>query len=172
MLVVSILVIAVAAAALGLFGTGGDGGRETWTQYGMSIQYPSGVNAQYLGLLNQQADNASGEVEWLWNSGDTGLILLWITTNHANATTGLEAIQSALLAHATNVTSTDQGNATIAGHSWEFRSYGFQYNNIAGFATFALTYYTSSGRLYALGFIDTTADTLTQLETYGASFTG
>jgi hypothetical protein len=169
--VVSIVAIAAIGFASGLLSPAG-GTRGTWQQYGMSIQYPSGVKTQYVGVLNQQADMASGEAEWLWNGGNTGLIVSWITTATYNSTAGLQGVDNALLAKATNVVLTDQGNATMAGQSWRYQTYSFTYNGTPGYATFAVTYFGSSGRAYVLGYIDASSGTLASLEGYGNTFTG
>ena len=138
----------------------------------MSIQYPGGVKTQYVGVLNQQADMASGEAEWLWNSGNTGLVVSWITTTTCNSTAGLQGVDNALLTKATNVALISQGNATKAGRTWRYQTYSFTYNGTPGYATFAVSYYGSSGRAYVLGYIDVSSGTLVSLEGYGNSFTG
>lgn len=174
--VVVVLVVFVAMAAVGYVYslTGGSHpSRETWQQYGMSIQHPAGVKTQYLGVLDQQADSASGEAEWLWNGGNTGLYVVWVTTSGSyNTTAGLQGIYNELLSKASNVTILDQGDVTVAGHSWVFQIYRFTYNGQLGFATYAVAYYPSSGRAYALGFGDTSNTTFTSLESYASSFTG
>jgi len=169
--VVSIVTIAAVGFASGLFSPSG-GTHETWQQYGMSIQYPSGIKTQYVGVLDQQADITSGEAEWLWNGGNTGLVVFWIMTTTYNSTAGLQGVDSALLTKATNVVLTDQGNATMAGHLWRYQTYSFTYNGQPGYATFAVTYYEGSGRAYVLGYIDASSGTLASLEGYGNTFTG
>ena len=138
----------------------------------MSIQYPGGVKTQYVGVLSQQADMASGEAEWLWNSGNTGLVVSWITTTTCNSTAGLQGVDNALLTKATNVALISQGNATKAGRTWRYQTYSFTYNGTPGYATSAVSYYGSSGRAYVLGYIDVSSGTLVSLEGYGNSFTG
>jgi len=169
--VVSVVVIAAVGFASSLLSPTW-GTNETWQQYEMSIQYPSGVKTQYVGVLDQQADMASGEAEWLWNGGNTGLVVAWVTTTNYNSTAGLQNVGNALLTKATNVVLTEQGNVTMARHSWRFQTYSFTYNGSPGYLTLAVTYYGSSGRAYVLGYIDATSGTFASLEGYGNTFTG
>ncbi len=169
----AIVIVAVAAAGFiyGLSG-GSSPSRQTWQQYGMSMQYPTGVKAQYSGVLNQQADSASGEVEWLWNGANTGLDVAWVSTTSYNLTAGLQAIHNLLLSKASNVLITDQGTTTFAGHSWQYQTYSFVENGQTGYATYGAAYFNSSGRAYVIGFVDTSNTTLASLQSYGNTFTG
>jgi hypothetical protein len=170
---VAVVVAAMVFYAIGAAtGTPSSNGRQTWSQFGMSIQYPSGVQVHYVGVLNQQADSSSGEAEWLWNGANTGLLVLWVTTPTYNITAGLRAIQSGLLSSASNVEQTGQGNLTIASHFWRYLTLSFTTNGVNGYATFAGTYYAGSGRAYFLAYFGTSSDTVQNLQTYGGTFSG
>jgi len=171
--VIVVVIIAVASSGFlaGLIG-GSSKSRQTWQQYGMSIQYPAGVNTLYTGVLDQQADAASGEAEWLWNGANTLLDLAWVTTSNYNITAGLQGIYQKILAASSNVVIVDQGTLTMAGNTWQYQTYSYVHNGGSEYATYAVTYYTSSGRLYALGFTDTSDTTLASLQSYGSTFTG
>jgi hypothetical protein len=171
---VSLAVIVAVAAGGFIYGLPGvlAPSRGTWQLYGMSINYPGGVNAQYVGVLDQQADPGSGEIEWLWNAGNTGLILVWVTTQSYNSTGGLNGIRSYLASSASNVVLTDQGTIVMAGHSWQYQTFSFAHDGVSGYSTFAVTYYSASGRAYALAYVDTGSGTLSSLESYGGTFSG
>ena len=172
-MVVVVVIVFVALYAIGvILDQSGNGGRQTWQQWGMSIQYPSGVKAQYQGVLDQQADASSRQVEWLWNGADTGLTVVWIATPAFNVTAGLRSIESGLLTSAVNVTQSALGNVTMGSHSWTYLSVSFTTNGLNGFGTFSGTYYQSSGRAYFIGYIDTKSGTLQSLESYGNTFSG
>ena len=172
------LVVIVLIVILALYGVGAvflptsSGGRQTWRQYGMSIQYPNGVKTRYQGVLDLQADQASGEAQWLWNGGDTGLAVVWIGTAAANITAGLQGIEGGLLSSASNVVELSNGTVSMVGHSWDYLTLSFTSNGIKGYGTFAGTYYTSSDRAYYITYFDTSAGTLQNVETYGSTFSG
>ena len=176
LLVVVVIVIAIIAietsGLLSVHLGGSKNSLQTWQQFGMSVQYPAGVNTQYSGVLDQQADTASGEAEWLWNGANTGFLVTWITTTSFNANAGLQGIYNKLIATASSVQLTDEGTVAMAGHYWQYQTYAFTMNGESGYATFAVAYYSTSGRAYALGFVDTSDTTLGSLLSYGNTFTG
>ena len=177
-LVIVILVISGASYGLGyLGGVGGSGSstgqRDTWQQWGMSIQYPAGLSAQYSGALQTQATSSSGGVNWIWNNAQSSLGLGWVTTSAYNFADGLQGYYSKILSQgATNIVLLGQGNVTMAGHSWEYESYSWQYQGTTAYSTFAITYYPSSSRGYVLLYQDTSSGTLANLESYGNTFSG
>jgi hypothetical protein len=137
----------------------------------MSISYPTGLKAQYTGALEQQASNSSGSVTWAWNRAQTQLDLAWVTSSTYSASGGFQGLHDKLAANAT-VIQLDQGNATISGHSWEYRTYSLSSKGTTSYLAAALAYYPSSGRGYILLFIDTGTNVLSSLEYYGATFSG
>ena len=172
--VVAILVIFGAIGSLGGIGGGvSSSQRDTWQQWGMSIQYPAGLNTQYSGSLQTQATSSSGAVSWVWNNAQTQLALGWVTTPAVNLTAGLQGYYPRLESHGyTNIVLVGQGNITMAGHPWEYESYSWQYQGSAYYSTFATTYYGSTTRGYVLIYQDTSSGTLAALESYGNTFSG
>ena len=170
LVIVLVAIIAVYALAV-VVGPMSGGGRQTWQQYGMSIQYPSGVSTRYQGVLNQQPDSSSGEAEWLWNGGNTGLAVVWIGTTSANITAGLQSLKHSLLSSSSNVTETASGNITMASRSWAYLSLSFITGDAKGYGTFVGTYLSGSGRACVIGYIDAGPNTLQGLESYGNTFT-
>jgi hypothetical protein len=139
----------------------------------MSIQYPAGLSAQYTGSLQTQATSSSGAVGWGWNNGQTSLALGWVTTPTYNIAASLQGYYPKLQSHGyTNIALLGQGNITMAGHSWEYESYSWQYQGTTAYSTFAITYYPSSTRGYVLLYQDTSSGTLAALESYGNTFSG
>ena len=138
----------------------------------MSIQHPAGLAEQYRGVLQTQAANSSGVVEWIWNNAQTTLALTWVGAPSANLSAGFQSAYQNAQTKVSNLALTGQGNATIGGHTWEYQTYSFQSNGVAGYLTVALSYYSSSGRLYGLLFQDTSPGTLVQLQKYGDTFSG
>ena len=171
LLIVLIAIVAVYALAVAV-GPMAGGGRQTWQQYGMSIQYPSGVKTQYQGVLNQQPDLSSGEAEWLWNGGNTGLAVVWITSPSANISAGLQGITHSFLSSARNVTETALGNVTMASRSWEYLSFSFTINGTKSYGTVAVAYQAASSRVYFIGYFDADSNTMQSIESYGNTFTG
>jgi hypothetical protein len=60
MIAVGVIIAVVAFGAIyasGYFGQQPSSGTQTWSQWGMSIQYPAGLKAQTQGLFEQQARN-------------------------------------------------------------------------------------------------------------------
>jgi hypothetical protein len=145
----------------------------TWQEFGMSITYPSGTTPVVQGASPQQQANSSvGEVRWSWNEGDTWLGLSWANGSSYNYTLGFEAISSHLAVNATDVTTTAQGNVTMAGTTWEYQTFTFKYNQVPDYATYAMTYNATAQRGYDIGYGNTQPDTLTALEGYGNTFVG
>jgi hypothetical protein len=146
---------------------------QQWSQWGMSISYPTGLSAQYKGALGQQTTNSSGEVYWSWNRAQTGFGLVWGTTSTStyNPNEGFHRIYEGLGANAT-VVQLDLGTATMSGHSWEYRIYSLTLKGVTFYVAVAISYYQSSGREYALYFEDANTNVLSSLEYYGATFIG
>jgi flagellar basal body-associated protein FliL len=176
-----IIVLVVVAVAIGLgfaflqgaFTTSpSPSSTQTWQQYGMSISYPSGLQAQTKGVFEQQATSSSGMVYWLWDQNSTELALTWVNTTTYDIDAGLQALYTDLSVKDTNVTLISQGNMTIDGEQWSYLTYGFIYTGHTYYQSTALSFYSSEGRAYEIDFVDTNSGTLANLTAYANTFVG
>lgn len=170
-----IIVIVAGLYVLGYFSyTPEPTGTQTWQQWGMSMQYPAGLKAQLDGIWEQQATNESGTVSWIWHQGTTELGLSWLTIG--NITLDYEgAFQGAyeeMLDLYSNVTQVAQGNTTMGGATWQYRTWSGVDQGKTDYVTLALSHYTASQRFYMLLFRDSNQNTLASLMQYGNTFTG
>jgi hypothetical protein len=60
----------------------------------------------------------------------------------------------------------------MAGHTWEYESYSWQYQGSTYYSTLAIAFYGGTTRAYVLAYQDTSSGTLTALESYGNTFSG
>lgn len=171
MIIIAIAIIVV-VAVVGIYYLGSlSPSTQTWQQYGMSIQPPAGVQAQYSGILEQEANSGSGTVQWVWNQSKTRLALSWVNTTSIDYDNSFEAIYQSLLAVATNVTVPDDGTTTMAGLTWQYVTFQFNQSGYTNYQTSALTFDSANGRAYELDFIDVNPSTLNSLMSYGNTFT-
>jgi hypothetical protein len=169
-----IVVVFLAGFLYGLSGgtVSPTGPKDTWQQFGMTIQYPSGLKAQTQGALEQQATSDSGVVDWGWNHGQTSLGILWLTTPTYSVTAGFQGIEQKLQAYSPNFVTLDQGSTNMSGHTWQYRTYSLVLNGTTDYFTYAISYYSVSGRAYILYYGDVNSNTVTSLAIYGDTFTG
>jgi hypothetical protein len=179
LMVVFIIVVVAVAAATGFYllrpsppPAPSAPSQQTWQQWGMSIQYPSGVSPQYQGVDGQQATPQSGQVSWVWNSGYTSLGLLWMNGTAYNYTAKFQAIFNKFSTVFNNVTVTDAGNMTMAGHLWQYETLKGSYQSSTTYASYAIDVYPASQRVYIMIYTDTAPDTLAALASYGNTFSG
>jgi len=147
---------------------------QTWQQWGMSIQYPSGLQAEYFGLNGQQADSANGGVIWSWNSNRTLLGLQWFTVSSYNISAAFQGVyNSEQEGNVWNdITVTDQGNVSLDGSTWQYQTSHALAGGEILYTTMAYIYYPSIQRAYGIIFSDSSPDTLSALEYYGNTFSG
>jgi hypothetical protein len=147
---------------------------QTWTQWGMSIGHPWGLTAQGQGVYQQLATSESGIVTWTWNGGNTSLYLEWIPASASNYSSGFQGVPVRLQSNTvTGITAVGQGNVSMAGATWEYRSERLTFGGGSTiYVTSASSYYPSSQRGYIVAYVDTNPNTLESLETYGNTFHG
>ena len=171
MIIIAVAVIAV-VAIVGIYYLGSQSpSTQTWQQWGMGIQSPAGVQAQYSGILDQTANSGSGTVQWVWNQGTTRLALSWVNTTSIDYDNSFEAIYQSLLVVATNVSVVDDGTITMAGLTWQYATFQFEQSGYTNYETSALTLDSTNGRAYEMDFIDVNPTTLNSLMSYGNTFT-
>lgn len=140
----------------------------TWSMWGMSIDHPTGLEDKYSGLLETAADSDSGGVAWTWNGGNTSLALFWLPANAYNYTAGFEGIEGdiegAVAAGSTpsssNLTFLTNGNVTIDGNSWPYRTYNAEVNGGQYYWAVTLCFYQNETRVYSIEYFDTSQDVL------------
>jgi len=145
---------------------------QTWQQWGMSIQYPSGLQAETVGISGQQVNSENGGVAWLWNNDATSLSLFWYTSSSYNVNERFQGLYDAEQNHWKNLTVINQGNITMAGATWEYQTSQCLHNGKTQYTTIAFGDYTSEQRVYGIMFWDSSPDTLSALEYYGNTFNG
>jgi hypothetical protein len=169
-----VLVAAVAMYSLGYFSPQEPVGTQTWQQWGMSIQYPAGLKAQYDGIWEQEATNDSGMVFWVWHQGRTELALSWYTVGNLTVDPAdvFESIDEEYQGTYDNCTRLDGGNTTIAGRAWQYMTWQVTDKGVTLYVTFTLAHYQPPGRVYMLAFTDSSPGTLASLRQYGDTFAG
>jgi hypothetical protein len=144
----------------------------TFSQYGITIQYPSGASERP-GI--QQNSDQSGLMQWFWNGGSTYLALMW--TNDSNVISGgYAAFFSGTQLSLSNNTIVSSGNITIDGQVWQYETFHYYPSDESSsqslYETAAAALYKSEGRLYSLTLSDTTNDTLSKLQYWASTFVG
>jgi hypothetical protein len=146
---------------------------ETWQQWGISIQHPSGFQASFEGNLNQSANSNNGIVRWLWNANMTRLYLLWEPgSSDYNFTRYFLDNYEWLQKNYQNVSLLSQGNMTMAGTIWQYQTYTYAEGSQQFFLTCASAFYPNTQRIYFINFVDSQQDSLSGAEFYGNTFTG
>jgi hypothetical protein len=176
--IIFILIVAAIGFSSYLFlihpsSTGNASSRATFSQYGMSIQYPSNAQMQVEGVPKQDKANASdGAITWIWNSGDTSLVLSWVNSSTMNYNIGFNSAFSGLQGRYQNVSIIGTGSTSFGGENWQYQTYKFDSNGVTYYVTYAACTYLSEHRLYLLGFLDTANTTLNSLDDWGNTFHG
>lgn len=147
-------------------------GTGSWQQWGMQIDHPAGLNAQYQGVLEQQATSHSGLVEWIWHGGDTSLLLFWENATAYNFTAGFQQVSATLHTRGSGVILLGHGNLTMGGATWEYQTYNSLVQGKSVYATYAYAFSTPHQRVYGVTFGDVASDTLASLIVYGQTFKG
>ena len=173
-----IMIVAIILASgfiIGWFATSPPGSGTTWRQWGMSMQAPHGLTAQYQGLQDpsfpSQATSKYGIVSWGWNGGNTSLSLAWSYVLSGNWSRGYPLIPVSLPCN--RIEAGSRGNITMAGNTWSWgtmRCTGT--NNVTYYIASASAHYPNGQRDYVIRFIDTNSSVLTNLENYGNTFSG
>jgi hypothetical protein len=52
-------------------------GTSTFNKYGIIMQSPSGVQPNIQGMGANPVSDSGGQVSWIWNNGQSGLVLVW-----------------------------------------------------------------------------------------------
>lgn len=150
--------------------------RSTFQEYGITIQYPTRSTEEINGAEGPQANSASGDVKWLWNGGSTYLLLSWTNTNASqyNYSEAFQTIVKEIQAdkNFTDVSVVSTGNISMAGTNWPYETFQLNYQGTTNYVTYSFTFYQGEGRVYLLGFGDTSPDTISNLQNFGATFHG
>ena len=172
-IVIAVVVVAIVGYVFltGFIGTSNPATTQTWSQYGMSMQYPSGLQAKYKGVFEQQATSDSGTVYWVWNQTKTTLALTWVHTPSFSYSAGFDGIYDLLCSIATNVTLIGQGTTTMAGSTWQYQTYQYNQVGLINYESCAIYFDSTNGRAFEIDFVDTNPTTLNSLIVYGNTFT-
>jgi len=152
----------------------------TWSQWGMSIQHPAGLEDKYTGLLENYSDTDSGGVAWTWNGGNTSLALFWLPADAYNYTAGFEGIEgdveggiaAGAATSSSNIIVLTNGTVAIDGNSWLYRTYSAETNGAPYYWAVALCFYQNESRVYSIQYFDTSQDILDLMMAWAATFQG
>jgi hypothetical protein len=147
---------------------------ETWSQWGMRIDHPYGIETQYSGVWENDASEQSGTVDWMWNKGDTILTISWISSNLD--VFDYDGIMNSMIKSldeiTTEISEIEKGEIIIDERVWKYESIKYTMDGVEGYGTYAICLYEDRNRVYNITFVDTKPDTLNSMKQFVDAFKG
>ena len=154
------------------YGPSNSNAKSTFSQYGFTMQYPTGAKFNSSGTYGGTANSGGGEVSWNWDNGNSLLTVVWINGSGYNYTSAFQGTVQNMQKYFSNVSTIDSGNVTVNNQIWQYQTYEFTANGNIFYSSEAINFYQSEGRAYLIQYTNPNSGTLSALEAWIETFRG
>ena len=170
-LVIVFLVLAGRVTELSPSLDGGD--TESWERWGLHMEVPAGIAANYEGLFEQEASERSGSVRWIWDRSERSLLVTWFESNVAfdyEEAIGRELRELQNSRDLTDFQITGQGDVPIGEHPWRYQSFAYREGGKELYGIIAVSFYEQEKSGYMMSYGSVNPDPFSEMMRFASTF--